>query len=61
MHGLCLRKIGADKSDQAIGPELQNANLHTKFVNMQKKIKFTKALGLVTVTKRSFCPFKHKI
>ena len=34
MHGLCLRKIGADKSDQAIGPELQNANLHTKFVNM---------------------------
>jgi hypothetical protein len=34
MHGICLHKIGADKSDQAIRPELQNANLHTKFVNM---------------------------
>ena len=25
MHELCLHKIGPDKSDQAIGPELQNA------------------------------------
>ena len=27
MHELCLHKIGPDKSDQAIGPELQNAGI----------------------------------
>jgi hypothetical protein len=25
MHELCLHKIGSNKPDQAIGPELQNA------------------------------------
>ncbi len=30
MHELCLHKIGPNKSDQAIGPELQNAKVKVK-------------------------------
>ena len=37
MHELCLHKIGPDKSDQAIGPELQNDQKSSKTPNKVQK------------------------
>jgi hypothetical protein len=42
MHELCLHKIGPNKSDQEIGPELQNAQIKKNILILSEYFKKSK-------------------